>query len=89
MVYGNRPDIEWEDEKRFKVTADSRLVFKDDRRHHFFTLTNLDHAHGTGATNLKLSVYRNQKIINTILGKEHFSINKKTAFQQFLPAQKN
>ncbi|CUB26279.1 SidA/IucD/PvdA family monooxygenase [Bacillus velezensis] len=83
------PDIEWEDEKRFKVTADSRLVFKDDRRHHFFTLTNLDHAHGTGATNLKLSVYRNQKIINTILGKEHFSINKKTAFQQFLPAQKN
>ena len=35
MVYGNCPDIEWEDEKRFKVTADSRLVFKDDRRHHF------------------------------------------------------
>ncbi|MBT2573967.1 SidA/IucD/PvdA family monooxygenase [Bacillus sp. ISL-51] len=81
--------IEWEDEKRFKVTDDSRLVFKDGRTHHFFTLTNLDHSHGTGATNLKLSVYRNQRMINTIMGKKHFSIQKKTAFQQFLPAQKN
>ncbi|KXZ24005.1 ornithine monooxygenase [Bacillus nakamurai] len=81
--------IEWEDEKRFKVTDDSRLVFKDGRTHHFFTLTNLDHSHGTGATNLKLSVYRNQRMINTIMGKEHFSVKKKTAFQQFLPAQKN
>lgn len=81
--------IVWEDEKRFKVTDDARLVFKDGRTHHFFTLTNLDHSHGTGATNLKLSVYRNQRIINTIMGEEHFSIKKKTAFQQFLPAQKN
>ncbi|MCY8521835.1 ornithine monooxygenase, partial [Bacillus atrophaeus] len=52
-------------------------------------LTNLDHSHGTGATNLKLSAYRNQKIINTILGREYYSLKKKAAFQQFLPAKKN
>ncbi|AKL83721.1 ornithine monooxygenase [Bacillus atrophaeus] len=84
-----KDDIEWEDEKRFKVTDDFRLVFHKEREHHFFTLTNLDHSHGTGATNLKLSAYRNQKIINTILGREYYSLKKKAAFQQFLPAKKN
>ncbi|MCC9022584.1 hypothetical protein P4T89_05135 [Bacillus nakamurai] len=44
---------------------------------------------GVGIGPFKLSVYRNQRMINTIMGKEHFSVKKKTAFQQFLPAQKN
>ncbi len=75
--------IEWEDDKRYKVTLDYRLKFKDDRTNHIFTLTNLEHSHGAGATNLGLSVYRNQKILNTICGKEIFRVNHDTVFQQF------
>ncbi|MBU8725130.1 lysine N(6)-hydroxylase/L-ornithine N(5)-oxygenase family protein [Bacillus pumilus] len=77
------PLIEWESEEHFKVTEDFKLVFKDKRPHHFFTFTNLDHSHGTAATNLKLSIYRNQKVIQTIRGVKEAPFKKETAFQQF------
>ncbi|WP_221568517.1 lysine N(6)-hydroxylase/L-ornithine N(5)-oxygenase family protein [Alkalihalobacillus sp. TS-13] len=76
-------EIEWEDEKRYKVTFDYRLQFNDDRPNHIFTLTNLEHSHGAGATNLGLSVYRNQKIINKVAGKELYKVSHDTVFQQF------
>ncbi|MBM7704305.1 SidA/IucD/PvdA family monooxygenase [Metabacillus iocasae] len=78
-----RDDMEWEDEKRFKVTRDYRIAFKKERDHHIFTLTNLDHSHGAEATNLGLSVQRNQRIIATIAGKEVYPLPKNTTFQQF------
>jgi lysine N6-hydroxylase len=78
-----RENIEWEDEKRFEVTHDYRLNFKDNRSNHIFTLTNLEHSHGAGATNLGLSVYRNQQIINTICGNEIYPVKHDTVFQQF------
>lgn len=77
------PLIEWESDEHFKVTDDFRLVFKDKRSHHFFTFTNLDHSHGTAATNLKLSIYRNQKVIRTICGDTKEQVKQETAFQQF------
>ncbi|MDN0039963.1 SidA/IucD/PvdA family monooxygenase [Bacillus aerophilus] len=77
------PLIEWESDEHFKVTDDFRLVFKDKRSHHFFTFTNLDHSHGTAATNLKLSIYRNQKVIRTIRGDTKEQVKQETAFQQF------
>ncbi|EMI14674.1 lysine ornithine n-monooxygenase [Bacillus stratosphericus LAMA 585] len=77
------PLIEWESDKHFKVTDDFRIVFKDKRSHHFFTFTNLDHSHGTAATNLKLSIYRNQKVIRTIRGDTKEQVKQETAFQQF------
>lgn len=77
------PLIEWESDEHFKVTDDFRLVFKDKRSNHFFTFTNLDHSHGTAATNLKLSIYRNQKVIRTIRGVEEAPVKQETAFQQF------
>lgn len=77
------PLIEWESEEHFKVTEDFRLVFKDKRPHHFFTFTHLDHSHGTAATNLKLSIYRNQKVIQTIRGVKEAPVKQETAFQQF------
>ncbi|MCF6411263.1 lysine N(6)-hydroxylase/L-ornithine N(5)-oxygenase family protein [Pseudalkalibacillus salsuginis] len=78
-----RDEIEWEDEKRYKVLYDYCLEFKDDRPNHVFTLTNLEHSHGAGATNLGLSVVRNQKIINKIAGKELYKVSEDTVFQQF------
>ncbi len=75
--------IEWEDEKRFRVTADYRLVFKDSRENQIYTLTNIEHSHGSSATNLGLSVLRNQKIINSIAGKEIYTTPNQAVFQQF------
>ncbi|UOQ44706.1 SidA/IucD/PvdA family monooxygenase [Halobacillus salinarum] len=75
--------IEWEDEKSYRVTRDYQLVFQDRRDHHFFTLTNLLHSHGAGATNLGLAVHRNVHIINTIAGKEVYKNQQDTSFQTF------
>lgn len=52
-------DIEWEDEKWFKVMVDFCFVFKDDRWYYFFMLMNFDYVYGMGVMNLKLFVYRN------------------------------
>jgi lysine N6-hydroxylase len=77
--------IVWEDEKRFKVTRDYKLMFheKKDRGHHFYTLTNLEHSHGAGATNLGLAVDRNIAIINDITGMEVYKVQRNTIFSQF------
>ncbi|UJL45648.1 SidA/IucD/PvdA family monooxygenase [Virgibacillus sp. NKC19-16] len=75
--------IEWEDDKRYKVTRDYQLTFKSKRDHHFFTLTNLEHSHGTAATNLALSVQRNIQIINLVAGREVYQNKRNTIFQQF------
>jgi lysine N6-hydroxylase len=78
-------DIEWEDDKRYKVTRDYQLIFHDqaERDHYFFTLTNLEHSHGTAATNLGLSVQRNIQIINFLAGREVYPNRRNTIFQQF------
>ncbi|ELK46751.1 SidA/IucD/PvdA family monooxygenase [Halobacillus sp. ACCC02827] len=76
-------EVEWEDEGMYKVTRDYQLVFGDDRQHHIFTLTDLVHSHGAGATNLGLSVHRNVHILNTIAGREIYRNQKDSAFQQF------
>ncbi|WP_064094197.1 lysine N(6)-hydroxylase/L-ornithine N(5)-oxygenase family protein [Rossellomorea aquimaris] len=77
--------IVWEDEKKYKVTRDYKLVFKEneDRDHHFYTVTNLEHSHGAGATNLGLAVDRNIQIINDIVGEEVYPNQRDTIFSQF------
>ncbi|MBM7552257.1 lysine N(6)-hydroxylase/L-ornithine N(5)-oxygenase family protein [Thalassobacillus pellis] len=75
--------VEWEDDKRYQVTRDFRLVFHDDRNHHFFVSTNLTHTHGAGATNLALATQRNIEIINKIAGKQIYEEQRNTIFQQF------
>ncbi|GEL08000.1 lysine N(6)-hydroxylase/L-ornithine N(5)-oxygenase family protein [Salisediminibacterium halotolerans] len=75
--------IEWEDDANYKVTRDYQLVFKTARPHRFFTLTDLLHSHGIGATNLALSVQRNVTIINTIAGRTVYPEQRNTVFQQF------
>ena len=41
------------------------------------------HTHGFNAPDLGMGPYRNAIILNTILGKEHFKIEKNTPFQDF------
>ncbi|SFP58075.1 lysine N(6)-hydroxylase/L-ornithine N(5)-oxygenase family protein [Salibacterium halotolerans] len=82
-IYDFGSQIKWEDDKRYQVSDTYRLVFHDDRRHHIYVLTNLDHSHGTAATNLALSVMRNQTIINDICGYEVYPVQQDTIFQRF------
>nr|WP_027964415.1 SidA/IucD/PvdA family monooxygenase [Halalkalibacillus halophilus] len=76
-------EIHWEDDKRFEVSRNYRLHFKDQRENHFYVVTNLEHSHGTAATNLGLAVQRNMEIINDILGREAYNTTQKGIFQQF------
>ncbi|MDV2685822.1 SidA/IucD/PvdA family monooxygenase [Alkalihalophilus lindianensis] len=76
-------DFKWESEKEFVVTRDYRLAFHNERNNHIFILTNLEHSHGASATNLALSVRRNQTIINSIVGDEIYPLHSNTVFQQF------
>ncbi|WP_112180620.1 MULTISPECIES: lysine N(6)-hydroxylase/L-ornithine N(5)-oxygenase family protein [Paraliobacillus] len=75
--------IVWEDDKHYQVTRDYQLVFKQEQPARFFTVTNLEHSHGTGATNLGLAVDRNIQIINTIAGREVYPHVRKNTFTQF------
>ena len=84
-IWSDRDDIIWESEKEYKVDEKFRLVWKEERRNHMYVSTNLEHSHGTAATNLGLAVMRNQAIINDVMGKEVYPIQKNTIFQQFMP----
>ncbi|RNA67052.1 lysine N(6)-hydroxylase/L-ornithine N(5)-oxygenase family protein [Alteribacter keqinensis] len=78
-----KEEIVWEDDKRFKVHRDYRLAFKDERPHNMFTVTNIEHSHGAGATNLGLAVHRNVTIINKIAGRSVYEESEETVFQRF------
>ncbi|WP_077623598.1 lysine N(6)-hydroxylase/L-ornithine N(5)-oxygenase family protein [Sediminibacillus massiliensis] len=80
--------IEWEKDKLFKVTRDYQLSFKEERKHKFFTLTNLEHTHGAGATNLGLSVQRNIHIVNLLANEQVYANKRNTIFQQFSVREK-
>ncbi|ALX50657.1 lysine N(6)-hydroxylase/L-ornithine N(5)-oxygenase family protein [Lentibacillus amyloliquefaciens] len=75
--------IVWEDEDHYKVTRDYQLVFHDQRDHRFFTMTNLEHSHGTAATNLGLAIQKNIKIVNLLAGRDVYPDRHDTIFQQF------
>ncbi|MGX1195965.1 lysine N(6)-hydroxylase/L-ornithine N(5)-oxygenase family protein [Metabacillus sp. SLBN-84] len=81
--------IEWDSDEHFKVGRNYNLSFKKNNPNHFFALTDLDQSHGTASTNLKLSVFRNQLIINTLVGFELFKIEDKTSFQTFSSIRKH
>ncbi|RPF51167.1 lysine N(6)-hydroxylase/L-ornithine N(5)-oxygenase family protein [Aquisalibacillus elongatus] len=78
-----KDEIEWEDEKLFKVKRNYELTFKEPKENKFYVVTNLEHSHGTAATNLGLAVQRNMEIINDLIGEERFNTNRKQIFQQF------
>ncbi|MBM7620203.1 lysine N6-hydroxylase [Bacillus tianshenii] len=84
-IWDKKEDLVWESDKEFMVDECFRLVWKEDRYHHIFVSTNLEHSHGTAATNLSLAVMRNQMIINEIAKEEIYPITKDAVFQQFMP----
>ncbi|WP_246001232.1 lysine N(6)-hydroxylase/L-ornithine N(5)-oxygenase family protein [Oceanobacillus piezotolerans] len=75
--------VEWEDELMFNVSRHYELVFKKERANRFYVVTNIEHSHGTAATNLGLSVQRNMEIINHLTGEKRFDTDGPFVFQQF------
>ncbi|WP_338157661.1 hypothetical protein [Piscibacillus halophilus] len=61
------------------------LTFKEPKANKFYIVTNLEHSHGTAATNLGLAVQRNMEIINDLTGEERFKLKKPQTFQRFAP----
>lgn len=84
-IWDKKEELVWESEKEFKVDEMYRLVWKEPRSHHMYISTNLEHSHGTAATNLSLAVMRNQTIINDVAKREIYPIQKDAVFQQFMP----
>ncbi|WP_079709031.1 lysine N(6)-hydroxylase/L-ornithine N(5)-oxygenase family protein [Paraliobacillus ryukyuensis] len=80
-----KDSINWEDDKLYQVDRNYALSFKDNRKHHVYVATNLEHSHGTAATNLGLAVQRNMEIINDITNEERFDTSDSFIFQQFKP----
>lgn len=80
-------EVEKDADGKMAVSADYSLVFKQKREHRIFKLTDVERSHGTGSTNLALSVQRNQKIINAATGKELYPVHNNQIFQQFSPPQ--
>ncbi|WP_059105798.1 lysine N(6)-hydroxylase/L-ornithine N(5)-oxygenase family protein [Shouchella shacheensis] len=76
-------ELVMESEKEFAVNRNAALVFKKKRAGQVYSLTNLDHSHGTSATNLALSVQRNMRIVNELAGENVYETKKSGVFQQF------
>lgn len=78
-----KDEIEWEDDKLFKVGPDFELSFKNERSHRIYAVTNIEHSHGTASTSLSLAVNRSMRITNHMLGKEYYKLGGRAIFQQF------
>ncbi|NJP38732.1 lysine N(6)-hydroxylase/L-ornithine N(5)-oxygenase family protein [Alkalicoccus luteus] len=94
---GYKPDIpEWletltkdadREDDRLKINRRYHLSFPDERSGRLYTLTDIVHSHGAGATNLALAVNRNVTIINDIAGRTIYQERENTVFQQFGASQ--
>ncbi len=75
--------IEWDEQGRYKVTADYRLEKQVDTEGEIYVHSGISHTHGVGSTNLGLSVHRNKVIINHLVGRDVYPMNEKSIFQSF------
>lgn len=75
--------LEWDEQGRYKVSADYRLVKTEGSSNEIYVHSGISHTHGVGSTNLGLSIHRNKVIINHLVGREIFPMNEKNIFQSF------
>lgn len=72
--------ITWDDKHRFNVNRNYTI---DVNAGEIFVQNAELHTHGFVTPDLGMGAYRNSSIINTITGKEHYTLEKRIAFQQF------
>jgi lysine N6-hydroxylase len=80
FISGIKDTLQFFDDGKFKV-ARNYSIDKDGKS--VFVQNAELHTHGFSAPDLGLGPYRNATILNTILGYEHFKLEKKIAFQNF------
>lgn len=72
--------INWDKKDRYDVHRNYSI---DVNRNEIFVQNAELHTHGFVTPDLGMGAYRNAQIINSILGKEHYTVERKIAFQQF------
>jgi lysine N6-hydroxylase len=71
--------VRYDDSGQFSVNRNYSI----DRRNSLFVQNAESHTHGFNSSDLGLGPYRNAVILNTILGKEHFHVERKISFQHY------
>jgi lysine N6-hydroxylase len=80
FISGIKDQLQFFDDGKFNV-ARNYSIDKEGKR--FFVQNAELHTHGFSAPDLGLGPYRNATILNSILGREHFKLENRTAFQDF------
>lgn len=86
---GIRSFIEWDAQGRYKIKSNYELMLSEQINSKIFVQNGELHTHGVGAPDLGLGAYRNGVIINSLLGREVYPIQKRNVFQQFGVPQTN
>jgi lysine N6-hydroxylase len=79
FISGIHERIAWLTEGLYNVNSDYSI----DEDHSIYIQNAEMHTHGFNAADLSLGPYRNAVIINAILGRDHYPIDRHTTFQQF------
>ncbi|MBE9125222.1 MULTISPECIES: lysine N(6)-hydroxylase/L-ornithine N(5)-oxygenase family protein [unclassified Coleofasciculus] len=82
-IDGIRPLIQWDNQGRYCVNFDYRLALTQDSPNQIFIQNGELHTHGVGAPDLGLGAYRNSVIINTLMGRTIYPVQRRNVFQQF------
>lgn len=75
--------IAWDEKNRYVVNLDYRLQLTQEIPNQIFVQNGELHTHGVGAPDLGLGAYRNSVIINQLLGKTLYPVDRRNVFQQF------
>lgn len=75
-----RDRIRWDSRGRFDVARNYSI---DVTGHGIFLQNGATHAHSVTSPDLGMGAYRNSRIIQELLGREHYPIEKAIAFQDF------
>lgn len=79
FLKGMEKEIRWDENNEYRINRNYSI----DNRNRIFVQNAELHTHGFNAADLGMGPYRNAIIINTILGCEHFPMEKDIAFQEF------
>ncbi|WP_426749691.1 lysine N(6)-hydroxylase/L-ornithine N(5)-oxygenase family protein [Myxococcus sp. Y35] len=75
--------VRWDEQGRYRVRLDYSVELSPEVRGRIF-VTHADlHSHGVAAPDLGISAFRNATILNTVMGRDIFTLPQRTAFSRF------
>jgi len=75
--------IKLDSQNRYVVNFDYRLALTQNIPNSIFIQNGELHSHGIGAPDLGLGAHRNSVIINTLMGREVYPVQRRNVFQEF------